>query len=359
MVEDPLLKFPLESLASEGAEPKLTLVDATAESRDPDAVDYLRSSGLPLSSVVLALFDQSDDCIKVIDKDGRLKFMNCNGRQAMEVDDFGSIAGCSWAEMWPGDAQAYVSKAITQAKLGRTVRFEAFCPTAKGTPRWWDVSVSPILAVNGDVEAILSSSRDITQRKINEQSLVTMLDEMTHRLRNAYAIGSSIAMISAQEQPEHSDFAASIARRLISISQIQTAMIDTSDARITDIVTRIVQAFDGHGIATINPLPDARLPESGARALGLVVGELCTNSLKHGSLGGKGILTISAEQDGQILHIDWTERHATVRHRGTTASSGLGTGIMSTMLRVIGGTLESETLEDGYRARLTMPVPVA
>ena len=56
---------------------------------------------------------------------------------------------------------------------------------------------------------------------------------------------------------------------------------------------------------------------------------------------------------------NWTERHATARQTRTTASSGLGKGIMATMLRVIGGTLESETLENGYRARLTMPVPAA
>jgi len=53
-----------------------------------------------------------------------------------------------------------------------------------------------------------------------------MLDEMKHRLRNAYSIGSSIAMISALDCPENSDFAASIANRLLSISEIQTAMID-------------------------------------------------------------------------------------------------------------------------------------
>lgn len=350
---------PVKPSKSEKAGPELKLVDATAASRDPDAVDYLRSSGLQLSSVVLALFDQSDDCIKLLDRDGHLKFMNCNGRQAMEVDDFGAIAGCSWAELWPADAQESVRKAVTQAKLGRTIRFEAFCPTAKGTPRWWDVSVSPILAVNGDVDAILSSSRDITQRKINEQSIATMLEEMTHRLRNAYAIGSSIATISAREQPEHAEFAASVARRLVSISQIQTAMIDTSDARITDIVTRIVQAFDGNGIATVNGLPAARLAESEARALALVVGELCTNSLKHGALGGNGTLAISAEQEGRMLHIDWTEHHTTGRKGRTAGSSGLGKGIMSTMLKVIGGTLDSETLEDGYRARLTMPAPAA
>lgn len=334
-------------------------MDETAQSRDPDAVDYLRSSGLSLSSVILALFDQSDDCIKLIDTDGRLRFMNCNGRQAMEVDDFGAVAGCSWATMWPADGQPAVNKAVAEAKLGRNSRFEAFCPTAKGAPRWWDVSVSPILSVNGEVEALLSSSRDITQRRINEQSLATMLDEMKHRLRNAYAIGSGIAMVSSLEQPGNSEFAASVASRLLSISEIQTAMVDTGDASVSEIVTRIVQAFDGRDLATITGMPDARLAENEARALALVVGELCTNSLKHGSLGGKGTISISATQDGPMLHIDWTEQHTTARQAKTSVSSGQGEGIMAAMLGVIGGTLSTETLEEGYRARLTMHAPAA
>lgn len=342
---------------NDNAGPELFLLDSTAEARDPDAVDYLRSSGLSLSSVVLALFDQSDDCIKVMDKDGRLAFMNCNGRQAMEVDDFGTIAGCSWPEVWPAEAQAIVSQSVAEAKLGKTGRFEAFCPTAKGTPRWWDVSVSPILNSNGEVEAILSSSRDITQRKMNEQAMATMLDEMKHRLRNAYAIGGSIAMISGMEQPENSDFAASIANRLMSISEVQTAMVDIGDATISEIVTRITLAFGGPEIASINDLPTARLSENEARALGLVIGELCTNSLKHGSMGGRGTVALSAQQDGDTLHIDWVEHHTSQRQGLPKTSSGKGEGIMEAMLSVIGGTLEKETLEDGYRARLTMRAP--
>ena len=359
MIGDRPLMLPVNAPTSFGEGPMLMLVDGSAQSRDPDAVDYLRSSGLPLSSVVLALFDQSDDCIKVITNDGSLQFMNCNGRQAMEVDDFGAIAGCRWDTMWPADSQSSVSEAVSRAKLGYSSRFEAFCPTAKGTPRWWDVSVSPIMTDSGEVEAILSSSRDITQRKIDEQSKEVMLDEMKHRLRNAYAIGSAIAMACAREQPEHLDFATAISGRLGSVAAIQTAMVDTGGACITDIVKRIVQSFDSHAVATINDLPTIRLAENEARALGLVIGELSTNSLKHGSLGGRGTLTISAEQDGEMLHIDWIERHTTVRRSGTTASSGLGNSIMSTMLRVVGGALDNQILQDGYRARLTMRAPFA
>lgn len=348
---------PIKLSLSDKTGPGLILLDDTAEARDPDAVDYLRSSGLSLSSVVLALFDQSDDCIKVMDKDGRLAFMNCNGRQAMEVDDFATISGCSWPEVWPAAAQATVSKSVAEAKLGKTGRFEAFCPTAKGTPRWWDVSVSPILNNAGEVEAILSSSRDITQRKMNEQSMATMLDEMKHRLRNAYAIGSSIAMISALEKPENSDFASSVANRLMSISEVQTAMVDIGDTTISEVVTRIILAFGGTEIASFNGLPAAILSENEARALGLVIGELCSNSLKHGSMGGRGTITLSGRQDGNTLHIDWIERHTSPRQGLPAASSGQGEGIMEAMLSVIGGTLESEVLETGYRARLTMRAP--
>lgn len=348
------MALPLESAVIAPAKPLLTLFEGTAETRDPDAVDFLRASGLPLSSVVLALFDQSDDCIKVLDIEGNLKFMNCNGRQSMEVDDFGTIAGCSWDAMWPTDSQAAVNDAVAQAKLGQSSRFEAFCPTAKGTPRWWDVSVSPILSPGGKVEAILSSSRNITSRKINEQSMETMLKEMQHRLRNAYAVGSAIVSMSARENPAIADYAASVSSRLASVAEIQSAMVDVKDVSITDVLTRIVEAFDDRGVATLSALPDIRLDESEARALALVVSELCANSLKHGALSGRGVVSISGQLDGQQLHIDWIEHHSTQRDGPVRTSSGLGKGIMSTMLKIIGGTIESSVLRHGYRARLSI-----
>ena len=37
----------------------------------------------------------------------------------------------------------------------------------KGTPKWWDVVITPITNSEGAVERLLAVSRDITELKIN------------------------------------------------------------------------------------------------------------------------------------------------------------------------------------------------
>ncbi|HYF53923.1 MAG TPA: PAS domain-containing protein [Salinarimonas sp.] len=113
----------------------------------------------------------SDDCIKVLDLDANLQFMSEGGMRVMEVDDFGKIEGCSWPSFWSGEAGEKARAAVATAKAGGVGRFEDFCPTLAGTPRWWDVAVTPIRGEDGSVERLLSISRDITARKQAEDAL--------------------------------------------------------------------------------------------------------------------------------------------------------------------------------------------
>ena len=62
-----------------------------AEAQRADA-EFLRS--------VLA---SSADCIKVLDLDAKLEFMNEGGLRIMEVSDFSAIRGCRWPDFWPSD----------------------------------------------------------------------------------------------------------------------------------------------------------------------------------------------------------------------------------------------------------------
>ena len=113
----------------------------------------------------------SADCIKVLDLDGRLEFLSEGGMCAMEVEDFGLIRGAHWPDFWQGEGRRAAEAALEEAKRGGTGRFQGFCPTLKGTPRWWDVMVRSIDGADGQSDRFLSVSRDVTATKEAEERL--------------------------------------------------------------------------------------------------------------------------------------------------------------------------------------------
>jgi PAS domain S-box-containing protein len=115
------------------------------------------------------VLESSSDCIKVIDLDFRLKYMSPFGMKLMEVEDFKQCEDRDWRLFWQEADRAAVLAAINQALAGGTGIFHSFCPTMKGTPKWWDVTVTPIKNEEGRIVKLLSSSRDVTERNQIEE----------------------------------------------------------------------------------------------------------------------------------------------------------------------------------------------
>src|SRR5690349_21695243 len=105
------------------------------------------------------LLELSLDCVKLLSADGRLVSMNKNGQCVMEVDDFTKVAGLPWKSFWPVESHAEIDRALAAVRTGGTGNFRASCPTAKGTPKWWDVVVTAI--PGSDNGSVLAVSRDI------------------------------------------------------------------------------------------------------------------------------------------------------------------------------------------------------
>lgn len=117
-----------------------------------------------------SIFENSPDCVKVLDLDGNLHSMNNNGLCIMEIDDFNDYVGKNWVDFWEGEENELAYQAVESARNGKTANFEGFCLTTKGTPKWWDVSVSPIFDASGKPIRLISTSRDVTERKEAEKS---------------------------------------------------------------------------------------------------------------------------------------------------------------------------------------------
>ncbi|WP_309744188.1 PAS domain-containing protein [Chamaesiphon sp. OTE_20_metabat_361] len=132
--------------------------DITARKRDEE---LLRQS----EELTRRILESNRDCIKVVDLAGRLIYMNDYGQSLMEIDDFSTVARSQWCEFWQDSDRAAAQTAFSIALAGGVKRFDGYCATSKGTPKWWEVIVTPILGADGQVSQILSVSRDITERQ--------------------------------------------------------------------------------------------------------------------------------------------------------------------------------------------------
>ncbi|SEL74000.1 hypothetical protein SAMN05444413_1157 [Roseivivax marinus] len=112
-------------------------------------IEDARAHGVEIDMRTATLMAFSPDCVKLLETDGRLRYMSHNGRCAMEIPDLGPVLGQEWWALWPERARALLKDAIELAAQGRQVNFVAECPTAAGTPACWDVTLTGIAAAGG------------------------------------------------------------------------------------------------------------------------------------------------------------------------------------------------------------------
>lgn len=156
----PLRLFAKNGGWPDGKQPLCLNTETTLPIVPPNAAGFLH-----------ALLETSSECIKILDFEGRLRFMSAGGQRVMEVDDFPSLEGCAWIDFWTGEHAAKAQAAMAAARKGESTAFTAFATTAKGSPRWWRVKLSPIRDESGEIVQLLSISTDITDQQLAQQLL--------------------------------------------------------------------------------------------------------------------------------------------------------------------------------------------
>ncbi|MFC7478643.1 PAS domain S-box protein [Dankookia sp. GCM10030260] len=161
--------------------------------------EHLAGERLQASEALLRnVMESSADCLKLLDLQGRLTFMNAPGLCAMEVEEFRTVDGKEWVSLWPEEQRNKLRAAMAEALAGRVGRLQGFCPTAKGTPRWWDVQVTAVPGEGGQPSLLLASSRDVTEQRRAEERLreseaqLRLQREFLHTLIRQAPVGISI-----------------------------------------------------------------------------------------------------------------------------------------------------------------------
>lgn len=311
---------------------------------------------IALSPVSLAnVLDQSVDCVKLINPEGQILYMNPNGRCAMEIDDFATVKGKRWSSFWPTETADKIEAAYDQAKFGDAVQFRAFCPTAKGNPRWWDVSISTVLDTNGSHGGFLAISRDVTENQMILNDAIVTTEYLRHQLSNTYATVCATLRQYSVGNPVRSDFAEPMIKLFSAMGRAKEAfMIESKSCNLRDLINAVTAPFRQDVVRLdLTGLPDTSVSAHWANTLSLVLAELALNSSKHGALEYGGKILIFGHWVEGVLSLTWSETsraHVDMTER----DSGHGLRLISRVMVMQGGAIEYVWKPNGLDAKLTL-----
>ncbi len=361
-----------------------------------------------------SILDNSGDCIQVLEPDGRVVLINRPGRVLMEIDDDRGGEGELWPRLWNDDAPL-AQQAIADAVAKGEGRFHAFRPTAKGTPKWWDVIVTPIRDANGaGAQKLVTVSRDITEQKRAEQERALLLaseraarseaeraarmkddfvSTLSHELRTPLnAILGWVGVLKHQQQsPETLAKAIDVIDRnsrrqsqmvddLLDVSRIMSGKLRLDVLRldaasvIEEAVASAQPAADAKGVRLVKVLGSAAIIQGDPGRVQQIVWNLVSNAIKFTPRGGLVQVTlrkvnshiqIQVSDSGQGIRADVLP-HVFLRFRQGDASAtrhhgglGLGLAIVKNLVEMHGGSVEAASEGEGLGSVFTVRLPLA
>ncbi len=317
----------------------------------------LEAAGADLNNkdeILRSVLSGCGDCIKILDIDGRLQFMSEGGKGVMEVEDFSALKGCPWPDFWEGQGNADAHAAIASAKAGKIANFRGASNTAKGTPRYWDVNVSPINGADGRPYQILSISRDVTIQHELEERQQILAGELVHRIKNTLAVAVGIARQTLRGIDPNAERDA-LTSRLVALSKAQDILIQSSAARASiEMVIEGALAPYRSGEARIKMSgPHLELESKQALSLAIAVHELATNAVKYGALSNDaGTIQIHWGFVGDEFTLAWRESGGPIVQGPT--KKGFGSRVIQNLLaNDFGGSVVLSYETPGFVCRLT------
>jgi PAS domain S-box-containing protein len=153
-----------------------------------------------------------------------------------------------------------------------------------GTKIWVD-SRQEVLKVFGR-HIVLETNRDITERRKSDETRNLLVGELNHRVKNTLAIVQSVATQTARGSPTIAEFVESFSGRLQSLAIAHNVLTEAhwfgADLR-TLVDSEFAVTVGSNPNVTVRG-EDMFIPPQTALHFTLILHELVTNALKHGSL---------------------------------------------------------------------------
>lgn len=316
---------------------------------------------------LMALIESSDDAIVAKDLDGIIQGWN---RGAERLFGYGAdeVVGKPVTILIPEDRLEEEASILGRIRKGKRVdHYETVRRRKDGGLVHVSLTVSPIIDAAGNILGASKIARDITERHRAQERQHLLLREMNHRVKNLFAVTSSIINLNARSAASAADLAASVTNRLNALSRAHSLTMvvneaaevaDDSGATLHDLAHAILVPYDQGDRSRISISgADLTVAAKSITPLALLLHEFATNAAKYGSLSNEtGRVDIAFTLDDRKVEIAWRETNGPSPVTG--GEKGFGSRLVEASTIQLGGRVDQYWDADGLLIRLELSRPL-
>lgn len=274
----------------------------------------------------------------------------------------GSTDGEGWNEMFhPDDQDEAWRRWRHSLETGEPYEIEYRLRHRSGEYRWTLGRANPLRDADGTILRWVGTCTDIHEAKRQAEQNELLSRELSHRIKNIFAVLGGLIGISSRMHPEAKEFANDLRDRIAALGRAhECARPHSEESRMTvgqsslhGLLGEILSPYEGRSLINVEG-DDVPIDDRGATPLALIFHELATNSAKYGALSAsEGRISIRCRLEGDLLHVLWRESGGPPVPR-EPAHEGFGSRLVKISVQQLGGTMSRNWAKDGLEVELTV-----
>ena len=233
-----------------------------------------------------------------------------------------------------------------------------------GEYRWVLGRAVPALDDKGAITRWIGTCIDIDQSKRNAQQTELLSRELSHRIKNIFAVIAGLIGLSTHRDPASKEFGNRLAGRISALGRAhdfarphsERSMVYGGFTGLHGMLTELLSPYRGAAGERIQIAgEDVPIDDRSATPIALVIHELATNSVKYGALSvhdGCVDVAISRIQDNVI--VSWKENGGPLVTE-PPSHEGFGTQLSDISIQdQLGGDIGRKWLAEGLEVTLTI-----
>lgn len=276
----------------------------------------------------------------------------------------GSTDGEGWNGMFhPDDQERAWARWRHSLDTGEPYEIEYRLRHHSGEYRWTLGRANPLRDADGTIFRWIGTCTDIHEARIQAERNEILSRELSHRIKNIFAVIGGLIAMGVRLHPESRTFANDLRNRIDALGRAhecarphsEKSQVEGRASSLHSLLADILQPYGGPGgrALTIDG-EDTAIDDRGATPLALIFHELATNSAKYGALGAEdGSVGLHSERRDGMISIRWTERNGppVIEPPGRI---GFGTKLVEISVQQLGGDIERRWKPDGLEVTLSV-----